>query len=128
MPLTSLYIFLICAAGGVIVFGVLVVVDRTRLRGDENNRIIWLNSLVFGGLVGPLVTVKANGEIGKVFPAVIDLDFYKRWGEATFGPVSEEWIKLAVTLAVVLLYRKWIVRPAHAFFCWGFCGPGVPAN
>ncbi|MDK8889593.1 PrsW family glutamic-type intramembrane protease [Corynebacterium ulcerans] len=124
MPLISLYILLICVAGGVLVFGIFVLIDRSGLRKDKNNRIIWIDSLIFGGLVGPLLAVRINGEISRVFPAVIGLDFYKQWGEAIFGPMSEEWIKLAITLAVILLYRKWIVRPMHAFFVGAFVGLG----
>ncbi|BDV26745.1 PrsW family glutamic-type intramembrane protease [Corynebacterium ulcerans] len=124
MPLPSLYIFLICIAGGILVVGVLVLVDRSRLRKEKYNRIMWGSAFVFGGLIGPVVAVKTNGEIDRFFPLIFGLEFYREWGVAVFGPLSEEWIKLVIVLAIILLYRKWIVRPTHGFFVGAFVGLG----
>ncbi|WP_241900492.1 PrsW family intramembrane metalloprotease [Corynebacterium ulcerans] len=124
MPLPSLYIFLICIAGGILVVGVLVLVDRSRLRKEKYNRIMWGSAFVFGGLIGPVVAVKTNGEIDRFFPLIFGREFYREWGVAVFGPLSEEWIKLVIVLAIILLYRKWIVRPTHGFFVGAFVGLG----
>lgn len=124
MPLPSLYIFLICIAGGILVVGVLVLVDRSRLQKEKYNRIMWGSAFVFGGLIGPVVAVKTNGEIDRFFPLIFGLEFYREWGVAVFGPLSEEWIKLVIVLAIILLYRKWIVRPTHGFFVGAFVGLG----
>lgn len=113
------------AVGSVVALGLLVL---WVIRGLNVFRSIpsavLTAAFVWGACVAVAVAVKANGHLFGFLPKVLGNVDAARWSAAIAGPTTEEWVKTAGVVAVVLIARRHIQRPIQGLILGAMCGLG----
>ncbi|WP_116115738.1 PrsW family intramembrane metalloprotease [Austwickia chelonae] len=85
---------------------------------------IMLAAFVSGATIAAYLSVKVNAALPVVVLHLLGEQSAQQWFAGLVGPTSEEWMKTACILLVMLIARETMTRPMHGLMVGGFVGLG----
>nr|WP_120491202.1 PrsW family intramembrane metalloprotease [Corynebacterium lactis] len=102
--------------GLVILVFIVALFDRTKVRKEPGQKVLWFYSFILGGLIAPWVSLHGNEAMGDGLTGLLSRETLADWNAALVAPGVEELSKGAVALGMIIVFRYLVTRPIHAFY------------
>ena len=102
--------------GLVILIFLVSLFDRTKVRKEPGQKMMWLYAFVLGGLIGPWVALKGNEAMQEGLEGFVERNALADWWPALSAPAVEELAKGAVVFGIIVVFRYLVTRPIHALY------------